>query len=291
METGIESISLPTKEVIPSETQRLEWVFGKEAEINQKENGEWSVNVKLKSRGMVPGNQEVNFDLGNRTDIKIGLGDNYSYNFENAYQVNKFMVNNQEVELSSEMYILPEEPGVGIMEGLSDEDKNKHGEVLNLLNDMILGGHSSPRAREGGKVTLSGFDAAEDLAILMHEFGHTKKDPMDYDRMGFFFMVGAVNDLKQGEHISEESAEVLLQHLKVESEASRWAVQNIEELRNQGVDLFPGDPNLTHIKLLLALSMSTYLGSGSDINLGKQVKNPEQLLEFKTQENKSENNI
>ena len=295
METGIESISLPTKEVVPSETQRLEWVFGKEAEINQKENGEWSVDMKLKSRGIVPGGQKINLTLSDETEIKIdyGLGGT-PWEKEGVYQLKKILVNEEEMDLPSKVYISPGEPIKDPLDSdfLNEEQKklyrDKFGPISDFINKVMLGEHLSneviPTVER--QVIIRGLDSAEDLVGIMHEFGHIRTMPENFDYRSYQKVFDEIIDLNPGVGLSDESVNCLNEALMNENRASGWALQKIKELREQGVDLFPGETSLSRVELFLSLMMSTYLGSGmGDLNIGKHTKEVNKLLTFSEPKN------
>lgn len=278
METGIESISLPTKEVAPSEIQRLEWVFGKEAEINQKENGEWSVETRLESRGIIIGGQEINLTLSEKEDKQVG----FTLEGGGVYKIQKMKIGNKEIVLPTEVYIQPEKKRKELESFDIDKSKNVNrlGDIETYFYKIFSGDFPSAAATPDREVVMHVFRAPEDLVVLMHELGHTQ---IDSEPIGIRVLIRAYSAINKsqesGEPVSEEIINTMTQYLKNENKASTWAVDKINKLQEEGVHMFSGDSDLVRIKLQLSLMMSTYLMGGGR-NLGNLVDNSEQFLNF-----------
>lgn len=282
----IEEIAIQAKKIeIYREKEKLKFTFGEKAKIEQEKNGEWLIESTLESRGIVPGGQKINLRLGEETFIKVGIKDDALIIY-NLYPIKDIEINDKKIKFPSEVYFYPREPEFNSSDDLDKEAKKREANVLvDFIENELTGNRMGAASVLHERIILDGFDSAEDLAALFHELGHANGNHYKVYSKDVRFVSESISKLLPGENINEKDANTLLLIFKEENRASSNAIAMIKDLREKGTDLFPKDPGLIHVNLLLAINMSSYLKSSKDgTNLGKQINNPKRFLKFNSQD-------
>lgn len=254
MDFSTESLDAQVEKIkVDKEKETLKIVFGEKTKIEKEKNGEWLVESILESRGIVSGGQKINVRLGKKTDLEIKEAD---YVFYDLYPLKEIKINDKKIKIPSETFFSPKRANRS-----TDNDTTS----ITDFEYKIFGNGLSGVTISNKQIILGGFQSAEDLVGLFHEFGHAKsKNP---------YKVGA-------ENLNEKDIKTFLEFLKEENKASSEAITIIKNIRKSGVDLFPKDPNLTQVNLFLAMCISTFSKNLENRIDGERINNLEKFLKF-----------
>ena len=256
---------------IPKEVKRF---FNPGSIVNPLPDGGYYVETTLKDGNYVSGEQQITMTLGKR----IYAPGFYSGNpitednfrdFFNRHQITTMTVNgNSFPDQEIPIYFLAL-PG-----GMNTDEKDP--ELSAFMDNM--------HADEYKRIFLYQLKTADHLAFLMHEQGHCLSgekyreavDLMDElrnlrqirldsataeFRKTILEKPSHIDDLPKYSSIPLREQELYLFFLRNEALASQIALREIKKLRQQGLDLFPQDPNLSHLIEAYTYALNTRLSN------------------------------
>ncbi len=247
----------------------IKWVFAENTKVTRVEEG-FEVESELDDGLVVSGGQRITILLSEKTKVEFQTDDGRA-TLPGVYEVRELKVNGGNIPLPNALLIWPQHPPPPPPGRSRGRRRNFVREFLDTDKEMVV--DSTTR-----QILMTHMNDAGDLASLFHEMGHLDGEMVgSQDRKLFIkIMRGSKQETKLTDMEKGVVADVFLE----ERRASTNGLERIRDLRQKGVDLFPKDPHLVSVKLNYVLSLSTYLGSGLKINMGRLVKNPGQYLKI-----------
>jgi len=237
------------KRDIPREIKRF---FNTDSMINPTPDGGYYVETTIKDGDYVPGGQNIVMILGPKIHAPgSSLGspiteENY-IDFLDRYKITKMVVNGKDFPYKEHQICFLALPG--------DFDINENPELSASMDNM----HTHKYVR----IFLYQLKTGNHLASLMHEQGHCFSGA-NYQE--FITLVDELHALRQARipsgiskgllskrnvtlppSISDREQELLLLGLEIEARASQLGLEIIRDLRQEGNDLFPQDPDLVRV--------------------------------------------